>query len=373
MKAFCNSIIFTGTDFINGHAVLVTNGVVDAIVPELSLPENIQRVDLHQAMLVPAFIDLQIYGSNGHLFSNEFSFESLAATEKYCNTGGCSRFLITMATNSVENMMKGIEVVKCYMQQNNTGLIGIHLEGPYINPAKRGAHSGQHVKQPTTEEVKRFIDVGDGILKMMTLAPEQCSDEVIELLKQNNVIISAGHSNATYTQATNAFNKNISTATHLFNAMSPFMSREPGMVGAIFDHHSVCSSIVCDGVHVDYASIRISKQIMKERLFLITDAVTETKGDYTHVLNNDHYVLPNGTLSGSALTMMQAVTNCVQQNICSEQEAYRMAGLYPSRIMNMQTDLGKIEKGFKADLAVIGQNQTVKQLIRDGEVVYTAA
>jgi N-acetylglucosamine-6-phosphate deacetylase len=278
-----------------------------------------------------------------------------------------------MATNSIENMIKGVEVVKSFIQQNNTGLMGIHLEGPYINPSKRGAHIEQHVKQPTLDEIKRFVDVADGAFKMMTLAPEQCTDEVIELLLKNNVVASAGHSNASYTKATSAFNKNISVATHLFNAMSPFMSREPGMVGAIFDHHSVCSSVVCDGIHVDYASIRISKQIMKERLFLITDAVTETTGDYTHVLNKDHYVLPNGTLSGSALTMIQAVNNCIQQDICSEQEAYRMAGLYPGRVMSLQKELGKIEKGFRSDFAVIDTNRKVKQLIRDGEVAFAAS
>ncbi|MBS4066333.1 MAG: N-acetylglucosamine-6-phosphate deacetylase [Chitinophagaceae bacterium] len=373
MKAFCNATIFTGEEFLTEHAVLVNNGIIDSLVTEDSIPKTAERMDMKKALLVPAFMDLQLYGGNGLLFSNEFSYDALIATEQYCNKGGCSRFLITMATNSIEQMMKGIEVVKKFREQNNTGLLGIHLEGPYINPLKRGAHLQEYIKQPTLGEVQAFIDAADGVLKMMTLAPEQCSEEVIHLLQKNGVVVSAGHSNATYRQATNGFNQNISAATHLFNAMSAFTSREPGMVGAIYDHPTVQSSIVCDGIHVDFASVRISKQIMKERLFLITDAVTETKGTYSHVFNKDHYTLPNRTLSGSSLTMIQAVNNCIQHLICEEQEAFRMAGLYPARVMGMQNEYGRIEKGFRADFAILDSNKEIIGTIRDGETVYNSA
>lgn len=371
MKAFFNTTIFTGEEFLTGQAVLVKDGFIDSIIEEDTIPSDTELIDLNKNLLVPAFMDLQIYGGNGFLFSNELSYESLAATERYCNQGGCSRFLMTMATNSIEQMLKGVEVVKKYIEEHDTGLLGIHLEGPYINPVKRGAHLEQYIKQPTLDEIKRLIDVANGVLKMMTLAPEQCSDEVIGLLQRNGVVVSAGHSNATYEQATTSFNTNISVATHLFNAMSAFTSRAPGMVGAIYDHASVRSSVVCDGIHVDFASIRISKQIMKERLFLITDAVAEVKnGIYQHVFKEDRYILPDGTLSGSALTMIKAVNNCIQNKICTEQEVFRMAGLYPARVLAFHNEYGRIEKGFIADFAVLNQNKEVKSVFRAGVSVY---
>lgn len=354
---------------LNQQAVLVKDGQVMTVVSENDIPLDAERIDLQNLLLVPAFIDLQIYGGNGFLFSNELSYESLWATEKYCNQGGCSRFLITMATNSIEQMLKGIEIVKQFKKENTTGLLGIHLEGPYINPVKRGAHLEQFVKQPTPEEVKKLLTAGEGVLKMMTLAPEQCGNEVIGLLLQHGVVVSAGHSNATYQEATVSFNT-IKTATHLFNAMSPFKSREPGMVGAIYDHPTVQCSVVADGIHVDFASIRISKQLLKERLFLITDAVTDTTGTYSHVLNNDHYTLPNGTLSGSSLTMIRSVTNCIEQHICTEQEAFRMGSLYPARVIGLQQQYGKIEKGFKADFVILTEKKEVRYLFREGVLVY---
>ncbi len=292
------------------------------------------------------------------------------AADDYCISGGCTRFLITMATNTIEKFLKGIEAVKAIQKKNKSGLLGLHMEGPYINPVKRGAHIESCVKQPTVDEIKLLIEKSEGVLKMITLAPEQCSDEVIQLLLDNNVLVSAGHSNATYQQATDCFNKGISTVTHLFNAMSQLQSREPGMVGAVYDHATVNSSIVCDGVHTDFTAVRISKNIMKERLFLITDAVTETtEGEYKHVFNKDRYTLPDGTLSGSALTMIKAVNNCINKVGIPFEEALRMASLYPAKVAGIDDQFGKIEKGYKADLVVLSKGREVKTVFRDGKIL----
>ena len=366
MLAFYNGTVFTGDRFINGHAVLVSNGMIVAIVPTADLAADIDRYDLQGNLLVPAFIDLQLYGGNDLLFSEALNDEAILATDAYCVSGGCTRFLLTMATNSIDVFLKGIEVVKTFLQQNpNSGLLGLHLEGPYINPIKRGAHLLQHIKQPTLDEVKLLLDKAEGIVKMMTLAPEQCSDEVIQLLLDNKVVVSAGHSNATYEQATAGFNKGITTATHLFNAMSPLQSRELGMVGAVYDHATAHSSIVCDGFHTSFAAVRISKKMMQERLFLITDAVTETReGAYQHVLKDDRYLLPDGTLSGSALTMIKAVNNCVKYAGIEFDEALRMASLYPARVAQLD-GFGKIEEEFKADLVILSKERFVKQIYRN--------
>ena len=191
------------------------------------------------------------------------------------------------------------------------------------------------------------MDYGKDVIKIITIAPEVCSDEVIQFLQAHNIIISAGHSNAAYHQAIQSFNKGINTATHLYNAMSPLQHREPGMVGAIFNHPTVMSSIVPDGYHVDFAAVKIAKKIMKERLFVITDAVTETsEGLYPHHLAGDRYE-SNGILSGSALTMMKSVKNLVQHCDIELDEALRMCSLYPAQVLGLG-DLGKIENGYQA-------------------------
>jgi N-acetylglucosamine-6-phosphate deacetylase len=347
-------------------AVVVDGNTVADVVDAAAIPAGAEIINLDGNYLVPAFIDLQIYGGNGKLFSQELNFAAIDATDEYCAGGGCTGFLITMATNSIEKLLKGCEVVAAYQKENKSGLMGLHLEGPYMNPFKRGAHIEQYIQQPSAGEIQLLIDKSDGWLKMMTLAPECCSDEVLQLLHDNHVIVSAGHSNASYEQATAAFNKGISTATHLFNAMSPLQSPEPGMVGAVYDHAAVKSSIVCDGVHTSFAAVSISKKIMKERLFLITDAVTESAGEYTHVFKGNRYILPDGTLSGSALSMIKAVNNCIDEAGIAFEEALRMASLYPAEILKTDNQFGKIEKGYAADFAVLSSARTVLQVIRNG-------
>lgn len=373
MIAFNNALVFTGDRFVQDHAVLVEQDQVTGLTSSTEIPSHATIHNLNGSILAPALIDLQIYGGNGKLFSQELSNESLLATDEYCVSGGCTRFMITMATNSLEKMLKGIEVVKQFQQSQShkSGLLGLHLEGPYINAVKRGAHIEQYVHQPTTDEIKLLLDKSEGVLKMMTVAPEQCGDDVLQLLADNGVVLSAGHTDATYKQATEAFNKNITTATHLFNAMSPLQSRAPGVVGAIYDHETVNSSIVCDGIHTDFAAVSISKKMMKERLFLITDAVAEvTTGEYQHILKGDRYVLPDGTLSGSALTMTKAVSNCIKNAGINEAEALRMASLYPARVIHAESQFGKIEKGWKADLVILSKEYQVEQVMRDGQFIF---
>ena len=370
MIAFYNGNVFNGEEFLNNVAVLIKNNLIADVISSSKIPSGTERFDLEGSYLVPSFIDLQLYGGNGKLFSHELSFDSIDATDAYCISGGCTRFFITMATNTLEKLKRGIEVVVAYQKENKKGLLGLHLEGPFINPIKRGAHLEHCIKQPTTEIIKYLLDKSEGVIKMMTLAPECCSDEVIQLLLEHGVLVSAGHSNATYMQATSAFNNGISAVTHIFNAMSPLQGREPGMVGAVYDHANITSSIVCDGVHTDYASVRISKKILKERLFLITDAVAETtEGEYQHLFKQDRYTLPDGTLSGSALTMMKAINNCVDEVGISLEESLRMASTYPAKVANIESQFGKIEKGFCADLTVMSKDRVIKKVMRNGMFV----
>ena len=241
--------IFTGREIQTGKAVLVKEGTIVDVVDREAIPAGYRVRELPGYLLAPALIDLQIYGGNGKLFSAELTTEALEATYEYCLQGGCTQFLITLATNSIEKFIRAMEVAREYRAGGGRGLLGVHLEGPYMNPAKKGAHLEKFIKRPTPEEIGLLLSKGKDVFRMMTLAPEQCDRECIELLLQQGIVVSAGHSNATYEQAIDGFYQGIPAATHLFNAMSPLQGRQPGMVGAIYDHNDVRCSIVCDGIN----------------------------------------------------------------------------------------------------------------------------
>jgi len=362
-QVITNAKIYTGKEVLSGSAILVNDGMIAGFVYDTDIPDDYELRDLRGNNIAPAFIDLQIYGGDGYLFSAEPSIEAIKATYRYCLGGGASKFLLTAATNSYEVFSKSIAVAKQYLNEGGKGLPGLHLEGPWINPEKRGAHILEFIHKPTLDEAKKLVDEAEGVVKMITLAPEMVDAEVVDHLQANGIIVSAGHTNATYKQATKGFEK-INIVTHLFNAMSQFQSREPGMVGAIYDHSSVGCSLVADGVHVDYAAIRISKKILGERLWLITDAVSETSvGPYQHVFKNDRYVLPNGTLSGSALTMMKAVKNCIEHVGIDIEEALRMASLYPAKVLGIDNKTGLIERNYEASFVVFDNEMNVIDVI----------
>src|SRR4030095_5643008 len=189
-----------------------------------------------------ALSDLPIYGGNAFLFSANPSIEAIEATYKYCLQGGASKFLLTAATNSSKVFSKAITIAMQYLREGGKGMPGLHLEGPWINPEKRGAHILEYIHQTTMDEAKNLIDEAAGVVKMIPLAPEMVDEEIIDYIQSNGIVVSAGHTNATYKQAMKGLEK-INIATHLFNAMSQFQSREPGLVGAIYYHPSVCLRI----------------------------------------------------------------------------------------------------------------------------------
>lgn len=361
--------IFTGSQWLTQKEILVSNGVITDIIPATK-PGSESR--LAGLILAPAFIDIQIYGADGQLLAVFPVADSLHKLYAYCTQGGASHFQPTVATNSMQIFYQCIDAVRDYWKEGGKGCIGLHIEGPWINPLKKGAHQESFIHSPQTEEVTALLEYGKGVITMITLAPEVCSSQVIELIQSYGVIISAGHSNATYDEAYKAFDSGIPVATHLFNAMSPLLHRKPGMVGAIFNHPAVMASIVPDGFHVDFSAIRIAKKIMNQRLFVITDAVTETtEGPYHHHLKDDKYE-SDGILSGSALTMATSLQNLVNKVGIELAEALRMVSLYPAQAINRANNLGKIEIGYSADFVLLNDSMEVIQLTSNGLPVYTA-
>ena len=344
--------IFTGTEWLLNHALIIQDGMVESILPNVALKETATK---QVPLLIPALIDLQIYGAGGQLLSVYPTVEALQLLKDYCVNGGAAWFQPTVATNSNEVIHACIDAVRAFMQLPNNRCIGLHVEGPWINPIKRGAHLEEFIYQPTAQQVKDLLEYGKGIITMITLAPEVCNASIVELIQSYGVVVSAGHSNADYTTATNAFNEGINTATHLYNAMSALNHREPGMVGAIFNHPTVYCSIVPDGYHVNFEAIQIAKKQLGNRLFAITDAVTDTAtGAYPHQLNGDKYE-SNGILSGSALTMLTGMQKLHQSCKIELGEAIRMCSLYPAQVIQQQGITGMLKPGQKADW--IGLNE----------------
>lgn len=357
MQILSANKIFTGNEWLENSAVVIENNLIKEIIPAT---EN--ATHFPDAFIAPAFIDLQIYGAGKKLFAVYPEKVALVELVDYCRSGGAAYCMPTVATHPYETFYKCIDAIREYWESGGTGVLGLHIEGPWISAAKRGAHVEACIHSPSVEQARQLLEYGKAVIKIITLAPEVCSQEVIDLIHSYGIIISAGHSNATYEQAGAAFDKGITTATHLFNAMSPLQHRSPGMAGAIMDHDKAMSSIIPDGHHVDYAAIRIAKKIMKERLFVITDAVTETsEGYYPHHLAGDKYE-SNGILSGSALTMAQAVKNLVQHCGIELEETLRMCSLYPARVLKREHELGIIQPGAIAALVVINENFEVLQV-----------
>lgn len=326
-------------------------------------------VSERENLIVPGFIDLQIYGAGGRLFSANPTVESLTIIENDLLKKGTTGFLACIATNTPEVFSACIEVAKSHRKVAKNCL-GLHLEGPFLNAKRRGAHVREFVRKATLDEIKALLDFGDGVIKMMTIAPELQDENVIQYLLDNDVVVSLGHSDANYEQAKKAYDMGVQTTTHLFNAMSPIHHREPGIPTAVFNHAKAMASIIVDGHHVDFEVIKFSQKLLKDRLFLITDAVTEcSSGPYQHRLLGDKFVMPDGTLSGSSLTMLQAVKNCVDFCGINLTDALKMSSLYPARLIGEDKLKGKIKAGYQADVLVLDKELNLKEIIFKGELI----
>jgi N-acetylglucosamine-6-phosphate deacetylase len=354
-QALINASIFTGEERLENKALLISDGKIHSIVEPEKIPVGFKITDLKGFMIAPGLIDLQIYGSGGKLFGALPDEEGLEQMENDLISQGTTGFFATAATNSDEVVLKAIDAAKAYRKRATGNFLGLHLEGPYLNAKRKGAHPENYIKKGTLSEIKNWVERAEGELKMMTIAPELQDQDLIDFLHSNNIIISAGHSDATYEEALSFLNNPVQAATHLYNAMPPIHHRAAGLVPAIFKVKPY-TSIVADGVHVSFPMIELAKRELGDRLFLITDAVTESnEGVYQHEFKGDRYSMPDGTLSGSCLTMLKAVENCVLKVGISLEEALRMASTYPARLIG-DKNRGVFKPGGRADIVVFNKD-----------------
>src|SRR5690625_3314133 len=208
-KVYFPSRFFNGEKFIEDKAILTEDGKVEALLSPMEIPEQAEVISLKGRTIAPAYKELQIYGGNGKMFSLFPSVESLKATYDYSLAGGATAFMATVPTSGMEIMEAAMDAVYDYWQQYLPGLLGLHLEGPYLNPVKKGAHIEKFIEKPDLAKVKKLVERGRGTIKMMTIAPERCPDEVIKYLADQDILLSAGHSNATYEEAKRGFSLGI--------------------------------------------------------------------------------------------------------------------------------------------------------------------
>lgn len=360
---FYNARFFTGTELVDDKVLITEDDRIAGFTDRDAAPAGALRIDCGGDLVIAGMIDLQIAGGGGYLFSSNPTPEALAVITESIVATGTTGFLLALPTNTPDVYRSAFRTV---IEAPHPAVLGLHMEGPFISHARRGAHSPELIKKPTPENVAELLAEAGHTIRMMTVAPEVCTEEVISMLRGHGITVAAGHSNASFREASHGFEAGIETTTHLFNAMSSLHHREPGLPGAVFCSDSVRASIIADGIHVKYAMITIAKKIMKERLFLVSDAVEENdRGAYRHVRQADRFTLPDGTLSGARLTMPDAVRNCITHAGIEKYEAIRMATLYPAQVINA-TDRGIITPGARADLLLVDSELKLKGICFNG-------
>jgi len=374
MYALTNCKVYTGRDVLTDHAVIINNDIIQAVCPKDQLPANIELIDLKGANLSPGFIDLQLNGCGGVMFNDEITAETIHTMHLANLKSGCTSFLPTLITSSDEDMSQAIAAEREYQNKYNNQSLGLHLEGPYLNIEKKGIHNVDFIRASDKDMIDLMCQNSDVIAKV-TLAPENNDPHHIEKLAKAGIVVSIGHTNATYQQARKGFESGISFATHLFNAMTPMQGREPGVVGAIYDTPEVYTGIIADGFHVDYANIRIAHKIKGDKLVLVTDATAPAGADMDYFIfvgkkvyyRDGKCVDENGTLGGSALTMIEAVQNTVEHVGIALDEALRMATLYPAKAIGVDHKLGRVKSGMIANLTVFDRDFNVKATVVNGK------
>jgi N-acetylglucosamine-6-phosphate deacetylase len=369
--AFTNARVLTSEGFWDDVAVLVDNGVVAAIVDaDDARVRDADVRDLRGDYLFPGFIDCQVNGGGDVLFNDAPTVETIrrigAAHRKFGTTG----FLPTLISGDADVMRAAIAAVDAAIAERVPGVLGIHLEGPYLAPARKGVHDATKFRVPDAREIDLVSSLRNG-KTVLTVAPERLPTEAIRELTRRGVIVCAGHTAATYDETRAALDAGLRGFTHLYNAMSPLTSREPGVVGAALDDRESACGIVVDGFHVHPASLRIAIAAKRRgKMFLVSDAMppvggmseTYELGGVTVTCRNGRCETPDGVIAGSALDMMSAVRNAVATLGVDVAEAARMASTYPADFLGIAPH-GRIAAGARAAFVVVDRELRVREVV----------
>lgn len=358
--ALVNGQVLTGgrfeaaTVFIEGDRIVAVGGAADA-------PHASTRVDLDGGFLLPGFVDTQVNGGGGLLFNDAPTLETIATIGAAHRRYGTTGFLPTLISDDLRTVAQAIEAVDQAIEAGVPGVLGIHIEGPFLSERRKGVHDASKFRTLDEAALKLLTSARRG-RTLVTLAPETTTPELIGRLASAGVTVAAGHTNATYERLIEALGAGVTGFTHLFNAMSPLASREPGAVGAALDHQDSWCGVIIDGRHIHPAALRIAFRAKRhDRFMLVTDAMPSVgmveksftiQGRPIRVVDGV-CVDENGTLAGSDLDMASAVRNAVQLTGLDLAGAAAMASTNPAAFLGLGGELGQIAPGFRADLTLL--------------------
>ncbi len=366
-------------DLTPGH-VIVEEGRITAVRGGPADPPASVGAVSHRfprCTLAPGFIDLQVNGAAGVDFLSVRSPEDLQPAARHLAETGVTAFLPTLVTAGPEAVRRALQVIG-QAGGLRPRILGVHLEGPFLNPAYAGAHDPALLRPPDRESLRALLEGFDGLVRLMTLAPELAgADALIDDLRREGIIVAAGHTDAGFDAALRAFDRGVSMVTHLFNAMRPFHHREPGVVGAVLEDTRVGASLILDGVHVHSGAARLACRLLgPDRAVLVTDAIAAAgapPGRYRLGSRDVTYDgtaprLADGTLAGSVLAMDRAVAAAVALG-WPLRDAVRMAAETPARILGLPAQ-ARLAPGADGDLVVLDEALHVELTVCAGEVIY---
>ena len=375
-NVFCPDGVFRKKDVLIGEKSIIA-------VEDVIAGNSADTLDACGLYVMPGLIDIHTHGAYGHDMMGS-GYDKLSSMSMFYASKGVTSFLGTTMTSPVVKVTEAIENMRLAIKEGLPGarMIGIHLEGPFINRKFKGAHPEEYIIHPSIELLERFIEKSEGNIRMVTLAPEmEGTGAIIEYFKKRNLVFSAGHSGLNYSEALKAFNSGVTHITHLFNGMSGLHHREPGLVGAALDNDDISVELIADGIHVHPSVIRMAVRIKTSRsAVLITDSNMAAGladgeyvlGDQKIILRNREARLENGALAGSVLTMIDALKNMFFNFGIPLEDAVKMATATPARIIRIDDKKGTVLPGKDADIVLADENLNVKMTMVEGKVVYTS-
>ena len=370
--------VLTRDGWREDHGVMVAGTRIEDVLPADQCSSD--RRDFPGAWIVPGFIDVQVNGGGGVLFNESITVEAIRSIGEAHARFGTTGFLPTLISDTPEAMARALDAAALAMDQGAPGALGLHLEGPFLNERKRGIHNAAHFRNLDEETVQRLLAWGHGSL-LVTIAPEIIGTPTIERLTKAGVLVSAGHTQASYEATKDALRCGLRGFTHLYNAMPPLVSREPGPVAAALESDAWCG-MIADGHHVAPSMLNLAIRAKRDgRIMLVSDAMAIAESTLTSfelggvkiILENGRCVDEHGTLAGSSITMLDAVRYCVQELKIPLDEALRMATAEPAAFLGRSNELGALAPGYRANFVVITQQFEVIASFIDGTQVYQKA
>ncbi|WP_300019695.1 N-acetylglucosamine-6-phosphate deacetylase [uncultured Roseobacter sp.] len=363
-RALTGADIFDGKQLHEGKAFLLDGDVFCGIVPAESVPAAFGIEELSGGTILPGFVDLQANGGGGVMFNDETSVDGLRAIAQAHATTGTRALLPTLITDTPSRTRAAVEAVEAAIEHKMPGIIGIHLEGPHLSVARKGAHDPELIRPMTDSDEAFLVETAKRLANvMLTVAPENVTCNQIARLSEAGVIVSLGHTDCTMTEAEAAFEAGARCVTHLFNAMSQMGNREPGLVGAALNTSTISAGMIADDIHVHQASMRValSSKQGPGNIFLVTDAMSTVGSDITELkLNgrrilrqNGQLTLEDGTLAGADLELSHALSILVENMGIPKERAFAMATLFPAQVLPQPGTAGRFVVGSAANAILL--------------------